>query len=141
MSDKGNKWRPPFRPQIKLNGSQWGVLGILLFAMALEFIFSPYWHPWINDHLRTPTLDAQNKSKDVILIDNEGFIVLAFLLFSVVVILMLTGVLPKAGYAVAALLLLSVGLARVTPITRWIDATTAALAGKAGAPKMDTGVE
>lgn len=119
------KKKQPFRPHVKLNNAQWTVLGILLLTVALEFIFSPYWHPWINDHLGTDT-DKGHK----IYIDNTGFIVVGFLLFGILAILMLTGVAPKGGYAIAGLLLLSVGLARVTPITRWIDQTTATLSGK-----------
>lgn len=120
--------RQPFRPHVRLNRAQWTVLGILLLTIALEFVFSPYWHPWINDHLGTDT-DKGHK----VYVDNQGFIVLGFLIFGVLVILMLTGVAPKAGLAVAGLLLLSVGLARVEPLTRWADQTTAVLRGASGA--------
>lgn len=118
----------PFRPHLRLNNAQWGVLGILLLTIALEFVFSPYWHPWINDHLKTGTDKGQK-----IYVDNQGFIVVGFLIFGVIVILMLTGVMPKAGYAVAGLLLLSVALARISGITGWMDQTTAVLRGASGA--------
>lgn len=119
-----------FHPSVRLNRAQWTVLGILLIAVTLEFVFSPYWHPWINDHLKTSDVGKDGKPKQQIYIDNNGFIVVGFLIFGILMILMLTGVAPKGGYAVAGLLLLSVGLARVTPITRWIDETTAVLSGK-----------
>jgi hypothetical protein len=120
--------KQPFRPHVRLNRAQWTVLGILLLTLLLEFVFSPYWHPWINDHLGTDT-DKGHK----IYVDNQGFLVVGFILFGTLVILMLTGVMPKAGYAIAGLLLLSVALARVSGITRWLDQTTATLRGASGA--------
>jgi len=123
--------KQPFRPHVRLDRAQWTVLGILVLTDALEFVFSSYWHPWINDHLCTSHVDANGKAKKPVYIDNQGFIVVGFLLFGILAILMLTGVAPKGGYAIAGLLLLSVGLARITPITRWIDVTTAELSGKA----------
>ena len=125
--------KQPFRPHVRLNRAQWTVLGILIATMLLEFIFSPYWHPWINDHLKTSDVGKDGKPKQAIYIDNQGFIVLGFVVFGTLVILMLTGVMPKAGYVVAGLLLLSVFMARASGVTKWLETTTAVLAGASGA--------
>jgi hypothetical protein len=114
---------------VRLNGSQFGVLFLLLAAMGLEFVFSPYWHPFIQDNLGGTGADGKQKLK----ISSEGFIVIAFLLFATILILTLTGIFPTAGYAVAGLLLLAVVLARAQPIIDWIDVTTATLKTASGA--------
>lgn len=115
--------------RIPLHGAQWGVLAMLLGAMGLEFIFSPYWHPFIQDNLGGTGADGKQKLK----ISSEGFIVVAFLIFATILILTLTGILPGAGYAVAGLLLLAVVLARAQPIIDWIDVTTSTLKTASGA--------
>lgn len=114
-------------PRVLVTRPQWAVLGMLLLAIALEFIFSPYWHNFINSN----GLQNADTGKKVY-VTNEGFMVVAFLLFAVVMILLLTGVMPRAGYAIAGLLLLSVVLARATPIIDWLDATTATLKKASG---------
>ena len=72
--------------RIPLHGAQWGVLALLLGAMGLEFIFSPYWHPFIQDNLGGTGADGKQKLK----ISSEGFIVVAFLVFATILILTLT---------------------------------------------------
>ena len=111
----------------RLDGSQWLVLGMLLATIGLEFAFSPYWNTFVQN---TMTLGEGAERK--IKVTNEGLMVLAFLLFAIILLLLLTGVNARAGYAVAGLLLLSVVLARAQPIIDWLDATTAVLKKASG---------
>lgn len=118
--------RPGFTRGI--TGAQWGVLAMLLVAVGLEFVFSPYWHPFINTNLAGTGPDGKQK----LYISNEGFIVIGFLLFAIIMILTLTSIKPGAGYAIAGLLLLGVVLARAQPIIDWMDTTTTTLKKESG---------
>ena len=112
----------------RLAPGQWGVLTMLLVAMGLEFVFSPYWHPWIQQNLVNKAGTGHQ-----VYISNEGFLVVAFLLFTIFVLVLIEGAMPRAGLTVAALILLMVILARAQPIIDWMDATTTALKGASGA--------
>lgn len=116
------------RPKVLVTRAQWTVLGMLLIALALEFTFSPYWHPWIRENLVQGAGKAQQ-----ILIQPEGFIVIAFLLFATAMILLLTGLNDRAGYAIAGLLLLWAVLVRAQPLIDWLDLTTQTLKKASGA--------
>lgn len=113
--------------RLRLNRGQWTVVGLLLGAIALELAFSPYWHAFYKE-----ALTKNDGNRQMIYVTNEGFMVVAFLLFGLALITMLAGISPKAGYAIAGLLLLSVVLARAQPIIDWMDATTGYLKEASG---------
>lgn len=115
------------RPRILVTQGQWAVLGLLLFAMLLEFVFSPYWHQFYQGNIVT----GGGKQKAVS-ITTEGLMVLVFLFFGAALILLLTGVAQRAGMAIAGLIVLAVVLARAQPIIDWMDATTNALKKASG---------
>lgn len=115
------------RPRILVTQGQWAVLGMLLATLALEFIFSPYWHEFYRGNIVT----GGGKDKAVS-ITSSGLYVMVFLLFGTFVILLLTGINQRAGMAIAGLLLLSVVLARAAPIIDWMDETTEALRKASG---------
>lgn len=116
------------RPPLLVTGGQWGVLGLLLATIALEFVFSPYWRDFYENNLITGSGGKDKKLK----VTQEGFMVMAFLVFGSVVILLLTGINQRAGLAIAGLLFLSVFLARAQPIIDWMDATSDALKKASG---------
>lgn len=113
--------------KVQLSRGQWAVLGLLLGAMALEFVFSPYWQKFYQSELTTGNgIDKKVK------ITTEGLMVLAFLVFGTVMILLLSSVNYRAGLSIAGLLFLAVVLARGGPIIDWLDATTEALKKASG---------
>lgn len=116
------------RPRVLVTQGQWAVLGMLLFAVALELVFSPYWRQFYSSNIVNG-----GGSQKAVKITTEGLMVLAFLLFGTFVILLLTGINQRAGMAIAGLLLLAVVLARADPITQWLDSATAAFRSASGA--------
>lgn len=113
--------------RVKLSRGQWTIVAMLLAAMALEFIFSPYWHKFYGSNIVTGS--GKNKS---VSITTEGLMVLAFLLFTLFVLAAFSTVSYKGAFAISGLLLLAVVLARAQPIIDWMDATTAALKKASG---------
>ena len=105
-----------------MTGAQWAVLGMLLFVMVIEVAFGPYSRNLI-DEFRSGAGKQQK-----LYVTQKGFALIVLFFFGLAFFLIVTAAAPKAGMALAGLLLLSVLLARYNPVVDWINALSSFIA-------------